>query len=380
MKSDHVGAGVELCLVERSGLNDLFLAAGPGEDGGLDAQIDTCARVCREHEAAVVRMDLFGSSEALAGCRSRIDDAFGRVDWPVTAVTGEGCPGGGAAGLQVHAVSGARVETVVLGGRPVGRVFEDGFARYCMLGDVHADPGRAGRTGREAQARRTLENMERSLVLAGMTMKDVVRTWFFNSDILSWYDEFNAERRRFYEERGVLAGLLPASTGVGGDNPGGLALVSAALAVRSKPNSSGVTIRDVPSPMQCPARRYGSLFSRALEVDMPDRRFLIVSGTASIDADGKSVHPGDVNGQIALTLDVVRAVLESRGMQYSDCCRAVAYFKRPQDAPRLNRFLGEYDIPAGRLIAARNEICRDDLLFEVEVDAVKLFTTAPGTA
>ncbi|MFH1438780.1 MAG: RidA family protein [Pseudomonadota bacterium] len=365
---DCAGKGVDLCLVERPGLKELFLTALPVDDGGLEAQIAACARACREHGAAVIKMDLFGSREALDRDMGLVGGAFEKIDWPVMAISGEGCGGGGAAGLQVHAVAGVQVDTVSLDGRIAGRVFEDDFTRTCVLGNVHAGDGSAGR---EDQARRTFENLAGGLEQAGMTMKDVVRTWFFVSDILAWYGAFNAVRKAFYDEKGIMGGLLPASTGVGGENPGGFALVTAALAIRPRPGVESVAAANVPSPLQCPAPAYGSLFSRALEVSTPDRRLLIVSGTASIDPDGKTVHVGDVDGQIRLTLDVVRAILQSRGMDYGDSCRATVYFKKLQDAPRLEEFLGQYAVPAGRLVVARNEICRDDLLFEIEVDAVK---------
>ena len=44
-----------------------------------------------------------------------------------------------------------------------------------------------------AQAQQTLGNLEWALDNAGFALRDVVRTWFYNDDILAWYDAFNVK-------------------------------------------------------------------------------------------------------------------------------------------------------------------------------------------
>ena len=74
--------------------------------------------------------------------------------------------------------------------------------------------------------------------------------------------------------------------------------------------------------------------------------------------------------QVELTLDVVHAILASRGMDWKDVCRGIGYFKRLADAPALDRALAARGIAPLPLISANTDICRDELLFEMEVDAV----------
>lgn len=88
-----------------------------------------------------------------------------------------------------------------------------------------------------------------------------------------------------------------------------------------------MTVKDIPSPLQCSAQDYRSSFSRAVEVDHLLFRQVIVSGTASIAPGGESLHPGDIDRQTELSLDVIEAILKSRGMGWKDVVRAVAYFK-----------------------------------------------------
>jgi hypothetical protein len=53
--------------------------------------------------------------------------------------------------------------------------------------------------------------------------------------------------------------------------------------------------------------------------------------------------------------------------------RANAYFKNPGDATFLPSYLDRYGLPRGRVIVSANSVCRDALLFEIELEAV------PGT-
>lgn len=235
----------------------------------------------------------------------------------------------------------------------------------CLTGIRPTDMHRSG----AAQTREVFEQMEEALRGQGMNFSHVVRTWFYLNDILGWYDQFNAERSAFFTERGVFRGVVPASTGVGMANEYGAALTGAVLAIKQR--SQRLFIQAIPSPLQCPALDYRSSFSRAVEVQLPQRHHLYISGTASIDEHGHSVHVGDVDGQIRKTLDVVEAILSSRQMAWKDVRRAVAYFRDMRNAPRLTaqcRVRGITDLPVTSVAAT---ICRDDLLFEMELDVVR---------
>ena len=305
--------------------------------------------------AHIVRADVFGPSPAVQR----------EPDCPVTWVRNEHADSAALSGVYIHAVRGAEVRSIRRGGRLVGTVVATPDADECTVAGVCA----ADTTlNRPRQARGTFEAVETALAEAGMDYSHVVRTWLFLDDILGWYDEFNAVRTDFYRERGVFDGLLPASTGIGGANPAGAAVVAAAFAV--KPRSPDVTAQAVVSPLQCPATQYGSSFSRAVEVSAPDCRRLLVSGTAGIDPGGRTAHMGDVDGQIARTFEVVQALLESREMDWDDVTRATAYVRSSRDALAFRRFLAAHphlaELP---VTVANNVICREDLLFELEVDA-----------
>jgi enamine deaminase RidA (YjgF/YER057c/UK114 family) len=97
---------------------------------------------------------------------------------------------------------------------------------------------------------------------------------------------------------------------------------------------------------------------------------LIISGTASIAAGGESMFTDDVAKQIHLTLDVVEAILRSREMNWSNTVRAVGYFRDMDALPVFQACCRERGIPPLPMVPAHATVCRDDLLFEIELDAI----------
>lgn len=314
-------------------------------------QPHACARLIRE--------SVFGLVNSASGPTELVADG---AHWPQLQVA-EADKGFGTSGIHLHTIEGAKPEIIRVDGRIVGSFFEDEYARYCLLGDIHGDP----KTSREEQTRAMYEMMEVALKPAGMDFSHIVRTWLYLDRILDWYDSFNKVRNQFFTERGCFGRFVPASTGVGGINPAGAAIVAEAIAVL--PKDPRVKIQPLISPLQNSALDYGSSFSRAVEVSTPDHRRIYVSGSASIAPEGETVHLDDVAAQTDLSMRVVAAILESRGMDWSNVNRALAYVKYAKDAEVFTRYCEEkgIDIP---VVVSEQDVCRDNLLFEIEVDAV----------
>jgi enamine deaminase RidA (YjgF/YER057c/UK114 family) len=206
-----------------------------------------------------------------------------------------------------------------------------------------------------------------------MNWANIVRTWFFLDRILDWYNDFNAVRTEFYRQRGMIERTLPASTGIGARNPAGAALVAGAWAWQ--PAGKECVLQEVPSPLQGPASSYGSSFTRAAELVSPGLRRVFVSGTASIAHDGHTEYPGSLKNQVELTMRVVRAILQTRGLDFCDVTRATAYVKRRGFAPVFDAWREARGLAQWPVITARADICREDLLFEIELDALGRTTT-----
>lgn len=343
----------------------LTFAPHPGE--GLQ---DFCRRFAdrlRERSLAPLHLLAFGHCRAAELVTDSLRQACGFLDCPVTWAEGAACGGNPLAGLQVHASSGA-IERISVGGNVVASVFTDGGARQCLVGGMTAKNRAASRAEQTAAV---LAEMGTVLAEAGFELGDVIRTWFYLEDILSWYDDFNRVRTGIYSHVKFRTGSLPASTGVGAKNPAGTALMVAAWAFR--PVQKSAYAQEIASPLQCPAPAYGSSFSRAMEISTNAGRRLFISGTASIAPGGKTQWVGDVRKQVELTMDVVEAMLRARGFAFPDLERATAYFRHAGDVGAFRSWLAENSLENLPVVATQCDVCRDDLLFELEAEAA-----APG--
>lgn len=310
----------------------------------------------------------YGRAEACPAFCDALLRLNGRRDWPLTWVDGSSCAGEWLAGVQVFGFTG-EVERMPLGKGTSASIFREGGSRHCLVGGLSPVRG-SGSRGRQAAA--MLEQSQSLLASAGFDFSEIIRTWFFLEDILDWYDEFNQVRTGIYSGVKFQTGSLPVSTGVGAKNPNQSALTMAAWAVQSEEPDAGVY--EVASPLQCPAPAYGSSFSRAMEINSRSSRRLLISGTASIAPGGKTLWPGDTRSQIKLTMDVVEAILRSRGFDFADLNRATAYFKHPQDVAVFKQWCREHHFDFHKVVASHCAVCRDDLLFELEADAVAAFS------
>jgi hypothetical protein len=68
-------------------------------------------------------------------------------------------------------------------------------------------------------------------------------------------------------------------------------------------------------------------------------------------------------------MDMAGAILRSRGFAFSDVTRAIAYFEHPDDAPSFDAWCASHGLEAMPVVRTQCGIRRDDLLFEIELDA-----------
>src|SRR3954465_7730740 len=70
-----------------------------------------------------------------------------------------------------------------------------------------------------------------------------------------------------------------------------------------------------------------SSFSRGMRIDLNGVTILLISGTASIDEHGVSVHVGDFRAQMRRTLVNITGLLESEGCTWKDIVRTTCYLR-----------------------------------------------------
>jgi enamine deaminase RidA (YjgF/YER057c/UK114 family) len=119
-----------------------------------------------------------------------------------------------------------------------------------------------------------------------------------------------------------------------------------------------------------------SSFSRGMRIDIGGVVILLISGTASIDENGRSVHVGDFRAQLRRTFDNITALLEREGATWHDIVRTSCYLRdidRDYDVFNIERtaFFKEQGLdplPASTGIQAH--LCRPELLVEIEAIAM----------
>ena len=219
------------------------------------------------------------------------------------------------------------------------------------------------------QAYSAFKSLGKILNDIGIGCSNLVRTWLFVSDILEWYDTLNRARTDFYREENILDDHIPASTGIGLGNIYDKCLLINAFAVHNREVKQ--MVRTVKSPMQCDATDYKSSFSRAVELSLKTSKRLIISGTASIGRNGETLHKGSIKNQIKHTMEVVHSILTNEKYGWNNVVRAIAYFLYPEDVIYFNEYCFSNNIDSSGILRVDGTICRDDLLFEIELDAVK---------
>jgi enamine deaminase RidA (YjgF/YER057c/UK114 family) len=111
------------------------------------------------------------------------------------------------------------------------------------------------------------------------------------------------------------------------------------------------------------SRKFGPLppcFARATRILDADRPLVLVGGTASIVGE-ESVHPGDLARQTEETLTNLSALAPLAG--YRD---VRVYFPDPQRLDELRRLLEGAFPGAVRIEWVRADLCRSELLVEIE--------------
>ena len=124
------------------------------------------------------------------------------------------------------------------------------------------------------------------------------------------------------------------------------------------------------------AYEYGSAFSRGMRIDLNGLTILLISGTASIDEDGRTVHVGDFRAQLRRTYQNITNLLQSEGATWHDIVRTTCYLRDiERDYQAFNEertaFFKEQGLdplPASTGIQAI--LCRPDLLIEIEAIAM----------
>jgi chorismatase len=205
------------------------------------------------------------------------------------------------------------------------------------------------------------------------------RIWHYISQInepnaagLEVYRDFCVGRARVLERYGVTHDM-PAATVIGARAGG---VVCYLLACRSG------THVNLENPRQVPAYHYPSRygprspnFARATYLaPASGGEYVFVSGTASI-LGHQTMHRGDVAAQCRLALENIGCVIGDgnlfahdvgRGHSLADLAAVKVYVRRRADMPMVRDICGAALAPSAAVAYLNADICRSDLLVELE--------------
>lgn len=239
--------------------------------------------------------------------------------------------------------------------------------KHLYITDINGLSGDADAPGSfREQSDRMFANCAQLLEQHGITFPKVVRTWCYLADIDKDYAEFNLSRNVFFDVHGV--DRLPASTGIEARLYPLQALCGMDLYAVLNPEGAGIEIMTTPTLNEAP--EYGSAFSRGMMIDLPDKTVLHISGTASVDEKGDTVHLDDPRGQIERMLLNVQELLKPHGATIKDLTQAATFLKHAEYLELYESILEEWEIRDVPNTLVEAGVCRPDLLCEMEAVAV----------
>ncbi len=118
-------------------------------------------------------------------------------------------------------------------------------------------------------------------------------------------------------------------------------------------------------------------FSRGMKVELDSIILLFISGTASVDAQDNTAHPGDCYTQAIHTYKNIVSLLEKENASFKDIVKSTVFLKNMDDYSIFNEARDDFfkemgllreEFPASTCVEAR--LCRDDLLVEIEAIAI----------
>ena len=217
------------------------------------------------------------------------------------------------------------------------------------------------------QTQDIFSNLSASLHDFGMTIRNnMVRTWIFVRDVDNHYRGMVKARREYFEKIGLTAETrYIASTGIQGNCADHSTLVTLdALSVQNIREEQ--IIRMTARENLSDTIVYGVTFERGFRIRYGDRSHIYISGTASIDADGNTIHLSDVRMQTERTLDNVEALLRPHNATMNDMQYLIVYLRNVKHWTQIQDILVRRIPESVAVLPVMAPVCRPNWLVEME--------------
>ncbi len=227
-----------------------------------------------------------------------------------------------------------------------------------------------GPASAQAQTRQVFEELSQALAGQGGTMRDhCLRTWIYLKDVDVFYHGMVKARTELFAHHGLTDRThYIASTGIEGACAHRYDVVAMdAYSVLGLAPEQVSYLNDF--GRMCPTRDYQVTFERGTRVAYADRAHFFISGTASIDREGRVVHLNDVVAQLGRALENVQALLRAGGADLADMMYLLVYLRDPSDHQAVRAYLDDR-LPELPAVILHGAVCRPEWLIEVEGVAV----------
>ena len=204
----------------------------------------------------------------------------------------------------------------------------------------------------------------------GNVKDHTVRTWLYCRDVDNNYAGLVQARNKFFAENGLTCDThFIASTGIEGVC-GEVKRLVKMDSINYPGIADGQQQYLAATDMLSPTALYGVSFERATRLIFGDRSHYFISGTASIDHQGKVLYLQDVKKQTVRMLDNIEALLKEGDATLDDIKICTLYLRDLADAQAVQQIIIERLNRTLPLVTLKAPVCRPTWLVEMECIAV----------
>jgi len=220
------------------------------------------------------------------------------------------------------------------------------------------------------QTRDILVRYNAILTSKGLNLKDhCIRTWIFVQNVDVNYTDVVKARKLVFNQEGMNENThYISSTCIEGKGPYPVSNVFVDGYSIEGLDEGQIAFLHASTHLS-PTILYGVTFERGTTVTYGDRRHIFISGTASIDKNGKIVHPNQIELQLQRTLENIGVLLKEAGAVFADIAQLVIYLRDTADYTLVHEFMETF-YPELPIIIVLAPVCRPGWLIEMECIAI----------
>ena len=229
--------------------------------------------------------------------------------------------------------------------------------------------GVSGADGSYNQTVALLDELSSGLEAQGLALEsNCMRTWLFVQNIDVNYKGVVDGRNTVFDRHGLTPDThFIASTGIEGRTADCSNKVMLDAVAVSGP---GVIVDYLKGASHLNrTSQYGVRFERGTKVEYPDRNHVYISGTASIDNNGKILYEGDIVRQTERMIENVQVLLEEGGCEFGQVGSMIVYLRDIADYAVVKDIFDKRFPDCPRIIV-QAAVCRPGWLVEMECIAI----------